>query len=168
MIMSDLKKIKINEKKINLIYNLPDYLAASRTGFNTLKHYILRHKEEIQKAILFCLSLILAFILGISLGIGQKQAITAIFKTPEGFDMELDADFFKKIDEMFTIYNNDLKTQKEDGLRANSGFVASKIGKKYYPISCKAAESLSEKNKVYFKTEMEAQRAGYSLSERCK
>lgn len=89
-----------------------------------------------------------------------------------------------------TAYNalqNDLKSHEfinqassESKLQNDSGgtptstvpdgalFTASKRGKKYYPIYCKAAESLSPSNKIYFLTEDEATAKGYTKSSNCK
>lgn len=50
---------------------------------------------------------------------------------------------------------------------AKKGFVASKIGNKYYPIDCSAANNLKESNKIYFSTEKEAINAGYTKSASC-
>ena len=44
-----------------------------------------------------------------------------------------------------------------DGMR----FVASSRGKKYYPVFSSSASRLSVQNRIYFKTEEEALRAGY-------
>lgn len=41
-------------------------------------------------------------------------------------------------------------------------FVASRKGKKYYPVDSAAAENLAPTNRVYFKTEEEARGAGYT------
>jgi hypothetical protein len=41
-------------------------------------------------------------------------------------------------------------------------YVASKRGKKYYDINSKSAQTLSEKNKIYFKTKEEAEESGYT------
>jgi len=46
-------------------------------------------------------------------------------------------------------------------------FVASKRGKKYYPVGCGAAGSLKENNKIFFKSEAEAEAAGYTRSSSC-
>ena len=46
-------------------------------------------------------------------------------------------------------------------------FVASKKGKKYYPINCSAGSSLKEDNKIFFQTEAEAEAAGYTQSSSC-
>jgi hypothetical protein len=40
-------------------------------------------------------------------------------------------------------------------------FVASKRGVYYYPVNCSKAKTLSIKNTLYFKDELEAKRAGY-------
>jgi hypothetical protein len=47
-------------------------------------------------------------------------------------------------------------------------FVASKKGKKYYPVNCAGAKSLAEANRIYFQTAGEAEAKGYSLSTSCK
>ncbi len=46
-------------------------------------------------------------------------------------------------------------------------FVASKKGKKYYPVGCQAAKSLSATNRIYFEDAAEAEAKGYSLSTSC-
>lgn len=46
-----------------------------------------------------------------------------------------------------------------DGAR----FVASKKGKKVYPVESKSAEKLSAENRIYFSTKEEAKQAGYHL-----
>lgn len=41
-------------------------------------------------------------------------------------------------------------------------FVASKRGKKYYPIGSASAEALTPQNRIYFETAEQAEQAGYS------
>jgi len=53
---------------------------------------------------------------------------------------------------------------EEQGSR---NFVASKNGKKYYPLSCSGAGRIKEGNKVYFDTQQEAEDAGYSKAANC-
>jgi len=48
-----------------------------------------------------------------------------------------------------------------------SGYVASSIGKYYYPVDCPLAKNLSEKNKIYFQTKKEAEERGYVYNPRC-
>ncbi len=47
-------------------------------------------------------------------------------------------------------------------------FVASKQGKKYFPVDCGTAKAIKEENKVFFGSESEAQAAGYERSLTCK
>jgi len=51
---------------------------------------------------------------------------------------------------------------------AAGNFVASKQGKKYFPLGCGTAKSIKEENKVFFGSEAEAEQAGYERSLTCK
>lgn len=56
------------------------------------------------------------------------------------------------------ILKTDVRTiALPEGMR----FVASRKGKRYYPVHSKQAEELTPKNRVYFRTEEEARAAGY-------
>ena len=46
-------------------------------------------------------------------------------------------------------------------------FVASSRGKYYYPVDCNLSDGLKEENKIYFKTEKEAEERGYIYNTRC-
>ena len=46
-------------------------------------------------------------------------------------------------------------------------FVASSRGKYYYPVDCSLANGLKEENKIYFKTQQEAENNGYIYNTRC-
>ena len=46
-------------------------------------------------------------------------------------------------------------------------FVASSRGKYYYPVDCNLANSLKEENRIYFKTQQEAENRGYVYNTRC-
>jgi len=52
--------------------------------------------------------------------------------------------------------------------KAEDAFVASKNGKNYYPIDCKASDVIKEENKIFFASASDAQLAGYVLSARCR
>jgi predicted membrane protein len=57
----------------------------------------------------------------------------------------------------------------ETSTKPSSGsFVASKQGKKYFPVDCGTAKAIKEENKVYFGSEAEAVSAGYERSLTCK
>ena len=46
-------------------------------------------------------------------------------------------------------------------------FVASSRGKYYYPVDCSLANGLKEENRIYFKTQQEAENNGYIYNTRC-
>jgi len=46
-------------------------------------------------------------------------------------------------------------------------FVASSRGKYYYPVDCSLADGLKEENRIYFKTQQEAEERGYVYNTRC-
>ncbi len=56
-----------------------------------------------------------------------------------------------------SILTNVITVRAPEGMR----FVASKRGKKYYPIDSAAGQNIVPENRVYFKDEGSAERAGY-------
>ena len=46
--------------------------------------------------------------------------------------------------------------------------LASKNGKKYYYPSCSGAQRISEANKIWFPTEADAEKLGYTIASGCK
>ena len=65
-----------------------------------------------------------------------------------------------------------LETSKENlvftGEGVKDGYVASKKGTTYHLPWCSGAQRISEKNKVWFKTKEEAEKAGYNSAKNCK
>ncbi len=51
---------------------------------------------------------------------------------------------------------------------ASKTFVAARTGKSYYYPWCTGAKRIAEKNKVWFATQAEAEKAGYTASKSCK
>jgi len=47
-------------------------------------------------------------------------------------------------------------------------YVASKNGKMYYPLGCSGANRIKEENEVWFSSEIEAEKSGYTRSSTCK
>ncbi len=60
----------------------------------------------------------------------------------------------------FEIPNKDAGSPVEDML-----YMASRTGQKYYPIDCKT--NIKDENKIYFSSELEAQKAGFDRSKTC-
>lgn len=46
-------------------------------------------------------------------------------------------------------------------------FFASSRGKKYYSLGCSAGKSIKQENRVYFESQAEAEKAGYTKSSSC-
>lgn len=68
--------------------------------------------------------------------------------------------------------NNDTGPQQTEQKTAQNvyekgNYLASRRGKKYYPVDCPASQNIKEANRVYFKTATEAESKGYSLSSSC-
>lgn len=61
----------------------------------------------------------------------------------------------------FEIPNKDASGMGEGML-----FMASRTGQKYYPIDCKT--NIKDENKIYFSSEIEAQKAGFERSATCR
>lgn len=47
-------------------------------------------------------------------------------------------------------------------------YVASKNGKMYYPLGCSASKRIKPENEIWFSSEIEAQKSGYTKSSMCK
>jgi hypothetical protein len=47
-------------------------------------------------------------------------------------------------------------------------FIASKNGKMYYSLGCSGINRINIENRVYFNSEIEAEKAGYTKSKTCK
>ena len=56
-----------------------------------------------------------------------------------------------------TFLRNEVQVLVPEGMR----FMASKKGKKYYPVASAAANNLAPQNRVYFRTAEEAAQSGY-------
>ncbi len=52
---------------------------------------------------------------------------------------------------------------------SNKGsYFASKLGKKFYSITCSAGKTIKQENRIYFSSTIEATNAGYELSSACR
>ena len=58
-------------------------------------------------------------------------------------------------------------TTKDDEIKERR-YVASKNGKMYYPLGCASAKRIKPENEVWFSTENEAIKSGYTKSSMCK
>lgn len=64
-----------------------------------------------------------------------------------------------KLESSISVNDNQVKEKR---------YVASKNGKLYYPATCKGAQRIAEKNRVWFDISGDAEKLGYTLSPNCK
>ncbi len=50
---------------------------------------------------------------------------------------------------------------------SSGAFVASKNGRKYYPVGCGSSKRIKDANKVFFNTKTDAEAQGYSIASGC-
>ncbi len=62
---------------------------------------------------------------------------------------------------------NGILTQNSFRSTVNN-FFASSRGTKYYTLSCSSGKTIKEKNRIYFESGAEAEKAGYVLSSSCR
>jgi len=63
---------------------------------------------------------------------------------------------------------NEAKADSISQTLEKGAFLASKNGTKYYPAGCSSANRIKEENKVWFRTEEEAIKAGLTRTSTCK
>lgn len=62
----------------------------------------------------------------------------------------------------------DLKLGSQDSSVKVKRYVASKNGKLYYSLDCSGAKRIKPENQIFFSTNEEAEKSGFSLSSNCK
>lgn len=93
----------------------------------------------------------------------RKDIATAILRPEEREPVELEKEKQKP------VHKEEIADKETDSPESGTEklFVASKNGTKYYPSNCKSANRIKEENRVYFKTEQEAQSSGYERTSTC-
>jgi len=125
-----------------------------------IKLYVFDHLEEAG------VSLIIVFVGISSFGLGRYSVIDQVRSDKVTFeyrnDDELGASKSPNMGQVDTVKLGD-KT-----IRSSEDVVASKNGTKYYLPWCGAAQRIADKNKVFFASALEAERAGYGKASNCK
>jgi len=117
------------------------------------------HQKDV--FLIFCIVLISS----ISFNLGK---INALHKTPITItDTGQEANIYKATNKLQSTSNN-LKPKKTTPL--DKRVVASKASttKKYHFTWCPGAKQIKEANKLWFETDVSAQKAGYTLASNCQ
>jgi small subunit ribosomal protein S1 len=91
------------------------------------------------------------------IGLSIKALLPIDKETMERIKKEREEEEAKKKEE-----KNDKESAIPKEIKPAEGFVASKTGKKYYAVGSAAAEKIKDENRIDFKTEEDAVKAGYS------
>lgn len=143
-------------------------MTSSKDGGGTTS----KNKKSVWlNTILFCGLLGAAFMGGWVANKPSKQDLEIIEPQPS-----LEETITQHLKEGNNLQQNTTTTQEDEqkntekAQNSNQPYVASSRGSKYYPILCKAVDSIKETNKIYFSSEQEAQQQGYSrtTSKQCK
>lgn len=99
----------------------------------------------------------------LSLGGGPKEPI--VLETPEGQRMVVTPENGNK----FASEPLHTMTASVGEANQNSGgaYVASKNGKRYYPVDCAAANRIASANRIWFQSREEAESKGFTPAANC-
>lgn len=73
-----------------------------------------------------------------------------------------------KMGQIGAVYGSKSTQGSQGALEEGRRYVASKNGTKYHHPWCPAALKISEKNKIWFSSQEEAEKAGYTPASNCK
>lgn len=154
---------------------------------NKIKLFIIRHPEEIGVSIIIATVAISSFLLGkysVLKGVGDSSDITFENNTLDTSAKQTSSNTvpLTKIDNSDKTITGQARlsspADSADGGQArlpstavsdNGGqVVASKNGTKYYLPWCGSAERILAKNKVFFASALEAEKAGFAKASNCK
>ncbi|MES2223419.1 MAG: hypothetical protein V4469_00635 [Patescibacteria group bacterium] len=124
-----------------------------------IKLYFLGHLEEVGVCLIIIFVGISAFELGKYSVLNQNPQ--------DGITIE-NADVIKPTKGMATTTSADTSNIEDKGNGDSTQVVASKTGKRYYLPWCGAAQRIADKNKVYFASALDAEKAGLTKASNCK
>lgn len=125
--------------------------------------------------LMVCIIILAVSVAGFCLGIqsSKKDEAKVTIETNPNLIIPTGTDTGQKPEKGDSVENTSLTPKSKSPTEPLTGsqtglFVASKKGKKYYPINCAGAKSLSESNRIYFKDAAEAEAKGYTISTSCQ
>jgi hypothetical protein len=156
-------------KKINPIVNIKDkvLIQAKNHWYNkvdpTISH--LKAYFDLREDVFIIIAIIFIGLAGF--GLGKLSA-----HEKERSEVQITASVFtdsstKRISSSTTSNQNKFATTLIDKESDKGLLVASKTGKKYHFPWCPGAQQIADKNKIWFATYSEAQKAGYTPASNC-
>lgn len=117
------------------------------------------HMEEVG------VSLIIVFVGFSSFGLGRYSVQSGVPSDQVTFEYRNED---SQISKAPTTRKTDTTDLSDKTTGSSAEVVASKNGTKYYLPWCGSAQKIAEKNKVFFASALEAERAGYEKASNCK
>lgn len=108
------------------------------------------------------------FLMGKGRGLKMENPPIVIDTTEVDCGEEKDFKVKEEKAETSVIEEEDEDTSEETESDSLGQFVASKNGKKYYPVDCSLVNRIKEENRVYYESEEKAQADGKELTSGCK
>ena len=125
-----------------------------------IKLFLLDYTEEVGISFIIIFVAISSFFLGKYSVLSQK-----LDKRPIQFEGSIDN---SKVINSFSNQAGQVNLLSSENSNNDGQVVASKIGKRYYPLTCAGASRISDKNKIFFASVALAEKAGLTLAAGCK
>lgn len=143
--------------------SIKDLLLKIKGNFQNLV-FLFKHKAKIAFQGDFFVAVVIILVAFSSFGLGRLSSLEGK-KSSVIIEKNLS---FSPISDGKNLVKNSLD-DKTNKIKENSQkfFVASKFGTKYYLPWCGGVSRIKEENKVWFSTESEAKKAGFSQASNC-
>lgn len=144
--------------------SIKDLLLKIKGNFQN-SVFLFKHRAKIAFSADFFVAVVIVLVAFSSFGLGRLSSLEGK-KSP--IIIEKNLSFSPVLDGKNQIKNlSDNKTNKTKEISPKL-FVASKFGTRYYLSWCGGVSRIKEENKVWFSSEDEAKKAGFSLASNCK
>lgn len=114
---------------------------------------------------------ILVVIIIILVGLGSFELGRLSKNTPGGLKIEYTGQKANTLDSIdqtsINTYDSSYNLSESKKINSENYFASSK-GSKYYSLGCSGGKTIKQENRIYFKTNTDAEKAGYVLSSSCK
>lgn len=144
--------------------SIKDFLLKIKGNFSN-SVFLLKHKSKIVFRADFFVAVVIILIAFSSFGLGRLSSLEGR-KSPIIIEKNLSFPSVSDIKSPIKNLSDDKTNKTKEG--SPKSFVASKFGTKYYLSWCGGVSRIKEGNKVWFVSEEEAKKAGFSPASNCK
>lgn len=148
--------------------SIKDFLLKIKSEFKN-SYYLLKERTDRKFGADFFTVLVIAGVAFAGFGLGRLSALEGK-KKPILIEKNLSLSGANANTDKGKLEGNQTslkKTQIMSSSGSGKSFVASKSGKKYYLPWCGGVSRIKEENKIWFTSESEAKKAGYTQANNC-